>query len=108
MAENSKINFEIFNAGGDTNNSTKKMIVDSISLKIKNAKIKFGSNGTDPRNYKVSFNKVKEVLGFEPKYTINDGIDELIAAFDLGIYSDSIINKNNYGNYEITYKNKNI
>jgi nucleoside-diphosphate-sugar epimerase len=102
-AEKEKIYFEVFNAGGERNNFTKKMIVDVIKEYLPDAKIKFGSNGSDPRNYKVSFKKAKETLAFEPKYTIKDGIEELISAFQLGVYSDSLSNKNKYGNYIISY-----
>lgn len=102
-AESQKISFEVFNAGGEVNNFTKKMIVDTIAAYIPGAVIKYGANGSDPRNYKVSFNKVKETLGFEPKYTVKDGIEELISAFNIGVYNDSLVNKNRYGNYEIQY-----
>jgi nucleoside-diphosphate-sugar epimerase len=102
-ADSEKVYFEVFNAGGEINNFTKKMIVDTIASYIPEAKIKFGSHGSDPRNYKVSFKKVKETLGFEPKYTVKDGIEELINAFRIGVYNDSLVNKNRYGNYEIEY-----
>jgi len=102
-AKNDEVNFEIFNAGGDINNFTKKMIVDSIIENIPTAKIKYGVNGSDPRNYKVSFNKVKSILNFIPTWTVEDGIKELINAFEIGLYSDASINKNKYGNYKIDY-----
>lgn len=97
------VNFEIFNAGGETNNFTKKMIVDSIVSYLPDAKITYGANGSDPRNYKVSFKKVKDRLGFEPKYSVRQGIEELISALKIGVYADSKLNKNKYGNYEIKY-----
>jgi nucleoside-diphosphate-sugar epimerase len=99
--ETNKIYFEIFNAGGEINNFTKKMIVETIKSYLPNANIKYGANGSDPRNYKVSFKKAKEILGFEPKYSVKDGIEELINAFEIGLYSDSIENKNKYGNFNI-------
>ncbi len=102
-ANSDKVFFEVFNAGGEINNFTKKMIVDMIASYIPNTNIKFGANGSDPRNYKVSFKKVKETLGFEPKFTVKDGIEELINAFKIGVYADSLSNKNRYGNYEIVY-----
>ena len=98
------MNFEIFNAGGEVNNFTKKMIVDTIASYISDPKIKFSDNGSDPRNYKVSFNKVKKCLGFEPKHTVKDGIEELLNAFSLGLYSDSLTSPEIYGNYDIKYK----
>ncbi|HDL00908.1 MAG TPA: NAD(P)-dependent oxidoreductase [candidate division Zixibacteria bacterium] len=102
-AEKDKVDFEVFNAGGDVNNFTKKMIVDEILKEIPDGKIKYGENGSDPRNYKVSFSKVKNVLGFEPNFTVQDGIKELVEALKLGLYSDSMQNKNKYGNYVINY-----
>jgi nucleoside-diphosphate-sugar epimerase len=102
-ADSDKVFFEVFNAGGEVNNFTKKMIVDTIASYLPEAKIIYGTNGSDPRNYKVSFRKAKETLGFEPKYTVKDGIEELIRAFKIGAYNDCLINKNRYGNYEIEY-----
>lgn len=100
-AENRKVSFEIFNAGGDKNNATKKMIVDNILKYKPTAKISYTKNGSDPRNYKVSFNKVKTILGFEPKYNVDDGIKELIKALDSGFFSDAEKSKNKYGNYTL-------
>ncbi len=102
-AEKEKVNFEIFNAGGDVNNFTKKMIVDEILKHVPEGKVKYGVKGSDPRNYKVSFNKVKNVLGFEPLFTVSDGIKELVEAFKIGMYSDAPADKNKYGNYVINY-----
>ncbi len=105
-ADDSKVAFEVFNAGGDVNNFTKKMIVDAIADRIPNSKISYNQKGSDPRNYRVSFKKVKDTLGFEPNFTVETGIAELIDAFDLGLYSDSLSHKQRYGNYEINYKNQ--
>jgi nucleoside-diphosphate-sugar epimerase len=101
-AESSKVNFEVFNAGGDHNNYTKKMIVDEIVKHLPGAKIKYGENGSDPRNYRVSFAKVKRVLGFEPRYSVPDGITELISALKIGMFRDSMENKTKYGNYVLS------
>jgi nucleoside-diphosphate-sugar epimerase len=98
-SENSKVEYEIFNAGGDINNFTKKMIIDEILRHIPDGKVKFGESGCDPRNYKVSFAKVKNVLGFEPIYTVQNGVIELIDALKIGVYSDSMRDKTKYGNY---------
>ena len=97
------VNFEVFNAGGDENNFTKKMILDSITQKITNTKIIFNQNDSDPRNYRVSFEKVKNNLGFIPKYSVDEGVSELIEYLKIGLYSDSINDKNKYGNYNINY-----
>lgn len=102
-ADRELVDFEVFNAGGEVNNFTKKMIVDAIVEQIPYAKVSYSANGSDPRNYKVAFDKVKSRLGFEPEFTVNDGIKELIGALKMGVFADSRDNKNGYGNFEIDY-----
>ncbi len=99
-----KVSWEVFNAGGDKNNATKKMIIDMILNKIPNGKVRYKEFGNDPRNYKVDFSKVKEVLNFEPKFSIKDGIDELIAKLGSNEFIDINENIDFYGNYNIKYK----
>ena len=103
-APKEKVAFEVFNAGGDVNNATKQMIVDMILNKIPDGKVKYQKYGSDPRNYRVNFNKVKTVLGFEPKYTIQDGINELVEAIDNHVFDHVDENRNFHGNYEINYR----
>jgi nucleoside-diphosphate-sugar epimerase len=104
LAPENNVNFEIFNSGGEVNNFTKKMIVDTIQKHLPDAKIIYGKNGSDPRNYRVSFQKVKNILGFEPQWTVEDGIKELLESFNLGLYRNAMVDKNMYGNYKINYK----
>ena len=101
-ADKCDVDFEVFNAGGDVNNYTKKMIVDEIMANIPEGKVRYGENGSDPRNYRVSFKKVKEKLDFEPSFSVKDGINELVEAFRIGLFNDSVFDKNNYGNYNIS------
>ena len=101
IANDEKVFFEIFNAGGDENNYTKKMIIDILQKKIDNTSIIYSSNDSDPRNYRVSFKKVKEKLKFQPTYSVEDGIDEIITSFNDKKYLDFSANKDNYGNFTI-------
>lgn len=100
-SEKEKVNFEVFNAGGNVNNATKQMLIDEILKRVPDANVSFSENGSDPRNYRVTFEKVKNVLGFEPKYTVKDGVDELVNALEIGLYKDSVTDKNRYGNYKL-------
>ena len=93
--------YEVFNAGGNENNATKKMIVDYIIQRIPNGKVKYQNNGSDPRNYKVNFEKVRSTFGFEPKFNINFGIEELLNCIDNHIFDKVDENKVFHGNYEI-------
>lgn len=102
-ADREKVNFEVFNAGGDVNNFTKKMIVDEVLNYVSDGRVVYNSKGSDPRNYRVSFKKVKDVLGFVPMFTVGEGIKELVEALSIGLYSDSVENPERYGNYKIDY-----
>jgi nucleoside-diphosphate-sugar epimerase len=96
-----KVAFEVFNAGGEVNNYTKQGIVDAILEQLPNAQVKYKEHGVDPRNYRVDFSKVKKILDFNPKYTVHDGIKEVLIAFENHIFDHVDENKNFHGNYEI-------
>ena len=50
-----------------------------------------------------TFEKVKSVLGFEPKYTIQEGIEELVDAMHNHVFDHVEESRNFFGNYEINY-----
>lgn len=102
------VGFEVFNAGGDDNNYTKKGVVDLIlkHLPEMKSKVSFENNGSDPRNYRVNFKKVKKVLNFKPLYSLESGILEIISAIKNNIFTDTVDKKNIYGNYKVFYKSK--
>ena len=101
-----KVAFEVFNAGGEVNNYTKQGIVDAILEQLPNAQVKYKEHGVDPRNYRVDFSKVKKILDFEPKYTIPDGIKEVLIAFENHVFDHVDDQRNVFGNYELQYPAK--
>ena len=98
-----EVAWQVFNAGGDMNNATKQMIVDLILEKFPDGIVQYQEQGSDPRNYRVDFSKVTSVLGFEPKYSIQNGIEELIMEIKNNKFADVDENRNYYGNYNIDY-----
>eukprot|EP00913_Durusdinium_trenchii_P005251 g4897.t1 len=68
-APEEKVRGEVFNVGADENNYTKAMIIDEILSHI-DGKVSFVEKGSDPRNYRVSFAKIKNELGFEPRHSV--------------------------------------
>lgn len=98
------ISFDVFNAGGDNNNFTKRMIVEAVQKHLPDAPVAYQEHGSDPRNYRVDFKKIRERLGFTPKYSVEDGIKELIRALDQNLFEDAETRANFYGNYEIDYQ----
>ena len=101
LAPEEQVSFEVFNAGGECNNFNKQAIVDEILRHFPNASVKYKEKGSDPRNYKVNFSKIRNVLGFEPKYTVSDGIVELISVLQQNVFSRVEEQRNFYHNYEI-------
>lgn len=97
------VDFEIFNAGGEVNNYNKRMIVEAIQQYIPASKVSYQDKGPDPRNYRVNFKKIKNTLNFTPKYTVIDGIKELLQALDQKIFNDALQYKNFHENHEIIY-----
>lgn len=73
---------EVFNAGRSGENYTKQMLVEEIQRQVGRGNISYVKRDEDPRDYKVSFDKVREVLGFETTLTVPDGIGEIAQALD--------------------------
>lgn len=95
--------FDVFNAGGDVNNYTKGMMVEAILKQIPDGQVTYVEGGFDRRNYKVDFTRIRERLHFTPKYTVDDGIRELIDVMRQGFFHDYDQRLNFYRNNEITY-----
>ncbi len=100
-ANQSLTSYEIFNAGSNKNNFTKKNIAKKIKRKV-GGKIVFLNKSQDKRNYVVDFSKVKKKLSFLPKYSVEYGINEIIKS--LKLEKNKIIDYKNFGNYKISIK----
>ncbi|MCD6446230.1 SDR family oxidoreductase [Candidatus Bathyarchaeota archaeon] len=85
-----KVNGQIFNVGSDEQNlqifQLAKMIKDTLEIPVEIEW--YGS--PDKRSYRVSFNKIKSMLNFKPKYTPKDGIMEVYEALKNGKVEDTI------------------
>jgi nucleoside-diphosphate-sugar epimerase len=79
---------EVFNVGRSGENYRKLDLVEEIGRQCDRGRISFVRREEDPRDYKVSFDKVKAVLGFETTMTVPDGIGEVIASLDAGEFGD--------------------
>ena len=90
--------FQVFNVGGDDNNFTKKQIVEQIFKFISGNKVTFTDKKKDPRNYKVNFSKINKILNFKIKYTVHDGIKEMINFFKKNKKMLNMFNHLKFGN----------
>ncbi|MEW6095643.1 MAG: NAD(P)-dependent oxidoreductase [bacterium] len=87
-AEDSLIDKQIFNVGGDELNYTKEEIAMVIKQFIPDVKliIKDYSIDGDMRSISVGYDKIKKVLGFKPSWSVEKGVEEI-----LGIIRNKII-----------------
>lgn len=85
-SDSKKINHEIFNVG--TENYQKKGLVDLVKKYVPDLIIDRQGGLPDNRDYKVSFEKIKKVIGFIPKRKVADGIEELFWAVKNNVFSN--------------------
>jgi nucleoside-diphosphate-sugar epimerase len=78
----------VFNAGRSGENYRKLDLVEEIYKQIDRGTVSYVHRDEDPRDYKVSFEKIRAALGFETLMTVPDGIAEVIAALDAGTFGD--------------------
>lgn len=76
--------FDVFNVGDTSENYQKKMIVDEVMKLIPDAQIKYVSKNEDPRDYRVSFEKINNKLGFKVTLKVPDGIAQMKKVLDDG------------------------
>ena len=96
----SKVAYQIFNVGSNSNNCTKKDLVNKILkiLKYKKNNINYLNKGFDKRNYKVDFSKIEKVLKIKTKFDINYGIKEILSYFKK---NKNFFKNKKLGNYKI-------
>jgi nucleoside-diphosphate-sugar epimerase len=83
-----KVAHNVFNAGRSGENYRKLDLVQEIGRQIDRGKVSYVKRDEDPRDYKVSFEKIRAELGFETLMTVPDGIAEIVAALDAESFGD--------------------
>ena len=81
---------QVFNVGGDALNHTKDEVVALVQRHVPGTAVEVRdlTFGSDMRDLRVSFEKVRRVLGFEPALTVEDGIREVKAALEDGVVGE--------------------
>jgi nucleoside-diphosphate-sugar epimerase len=83
-----KVAGKVFNAGHSDENYRKLDLVEIITGKLGRGDVNYVSRDEDPRDYKVSFEKIHGELGFEPLNRVSDGIDEIVGALEQERFGD--------------------
>jgi nucleoside-diphosphate-sugar epimerase len=76
----SKVVGEIFNVGGDMLNHRIRDLAEIVVRTVGDTEVVVQNEVVDPRDYRVSFDKIKSVLGFSPEFMVADGVGEIAAA----------------------------
>lgn len=76
-SDREKVAYNVFNVGDTSENYRKQMLVEEIKKFIPGAKVKYVKKNEDPRDYRVSFEKIKKELGFTITKRVPDGIKEV-------------------------------
>jgi len=79
---------QVFNAGRSGENYRKLDLVEEIGQQTDRGSVSYVHRDEDPRDYKVSFDKIREQLGFETLMIVPDGIAEIITALDEEAFGD--------------------
>lgn len=89
-SERDLVNKEVFNVGSNEQNYQIKPLAELIAEAI-GLPFNFEWYGSpDNRSYRVDFSKIRDVLGFKPKYTPKEGAREIYDALVEGRVEDSI------------------
>ena len=83
-----KVNKNVFNVGDTKENYQKKMLAEELKKLIPELKVKYVQKDEDPRDYRVSFEKINKELGFKITKTVPEGMKEIIQVLRDGIISD--------------------
>jgi nucleoside-diphosphate-sugar epimerase len=75
---------QIFNVGTNEQNYTIRQIGEIIHKLVPSARMVNKGDDVDQRNYWVSFNKISRTLGFTPKWTVEQGSEQVIDAIRSG------------------------
>lgn len=84
-----KVSGNVFNVGDNEQNFQKGQLVDLICAEIGNdVEIQRVEKQEDPRDYRVSFEKIQRDLDFKITRTVQDGIKEVMSAIRQDVFPD--------------------
>ena len=86
-ADEGLVRGQIYNLGDEAGNYTKDEIVTLIKQKLPETRVQHKdlAFGGDMRDVGVSYNKINNQLGFHTRWTVEDGIQEIIHILQTGL-----------------------
>jgi len=84
-APHESVHGEVFNAGDTELNYRKADLIELLRARLGDVDVSFVEVAEDPRDYRVSSEKIAARLGFRASRTISDGLNEVIDAVQKGV-----------------------
>jgi nucleoside-diphosphate-sugar epimerase len=84
----SKVAGRVFNAGATDQNFQKQQLVEMIRPYAPEAVVEFVHKDEDPRDYRVSFARITEELGYKITRTVAQGIEEVANLVNSNVIGD--------------------
>jgi nucleoside-diphosphate-sugar epimerase len=78
----------VYNVGSTAENYRKLDIVEIVQSQVPRGSVSYVRRDEDPRDYRVSFDKIANELGYRPRTTVADGVREIAGDLDKGVYDD--------------------
>jgi len=78
---------ETYNLGDSGMNFTLAQLAEKVLAEFPDTRVEYIEN-SDRRNYRVSFEKIRNQIGFECQWTLEDGIREIKRAFESKFIAD--------------------
>jgi len=78
---------ETYNLGDSRMNFTLAQLADKVLVEFPSTRVEYIEN-SDRRNYRVSFEKIRNQIGFECRWSLEDGIREIKRAFESRLIAD--------------------
>ena len=87
-ADPATVGGEVYNVGDTGENYRKQDLVELLEERVPTMQVERVEKLEDPRDYRVSFAKIAERLGFGVKRNVPGGIDEVLALLAAGVVDD--------------------
>jgi len=82
----------VFNLGSDEQNFTIGEVAEKVAALVPGVRVDYDEDKGDRRSYRVSFERLRREMGFQPRYTVDDAIGEvrtLLASGEIADFTDS-------------------
>lgn len=83
-----KASSQVYNAGNTGENYRKLDLVELLKERVPTADVQFVKKDEDPRDYRVSFERIERELGYQTQRTVPQGIDEVTNLLRSGLLDD--------------------